>query len=65
MTPTPALPLMFGMGVGFMVMLPVVYAVMGFVAGVISSLLYNLLTKWIGGFEFEFESKAPPVPPAH
>lgn len=62
--PTPALPLMFGMGVGFMVMLPVVYAVMGFVAGVISSLLYNLLTKWIGGFEFEFESKAPPVPPA-
>lgn len=61
--PAPALPLMFGMGVGFMVLLPVVYAVMGFVVGVISSLIYNLLSKWIGGFEFEFETKAPPASP--
>jgi hypothetical protein len=57
----PALPLMFGMGLGFMVLLPFFYAAMGFVFGVISAWVYNLLTKWIGGFEFEFETTEPPV----
>jgi hypothetical protein len=59
----PALPLMFGMGIGFMVLLPFLYAAMGFIAGVIGALAYNLLAKWIGGFEFEFEVKAPPLSP--
>ena len=59
----PALPLMFGMGVGFMILLPVFYAVMGFVFGALSAFVYNLLAKWIGGLEFEFETKAPPAPP--
>jgi hypothetical protein len=57
----PALPLMFGMGLGFMVLLPFLYAAMGFILGVIGAAIYNLLTKWIGGFEFEFEAKEPPV----
>jgi len=55
------LPLMFGMGVGFLIFLPVLYAAMGFVGGVIGAWLYNLLARWIGGFELEFEAPTPPV----
>ena len=57
----PALPFMFGMGIGFMILLPVFYAVIGFVFGALSAFIYNLLAKWIGGFEFEFENKTPPA----
>ncbi len=56
----PPFPFMVGMGMGFVLLLPFLYALMGFVVGVISAWVYNLLTKWIGGFEFEFESVAPP-----
>jgi hypothetical protein len=57
----PTLPFMFGMGIGFLVFLPVFYAVMGFVAGAIGAWVYNLLAGWLGGFEFDFEAKSPPV----
>jgi hypothetical protein len=56
----PPLPFIFGMGIGFMLMLPVLYAVIGFVFGVISAWIYNLLAGWIGGLELEFEAKEPP-----
>ena len=55
------LPLMFGMGIGFMIFLPVLYAGIGFVFGVLSAWIYNLLTKWIGGLELDFEQSAPPA----
>ena len=55
----PAFPLLFGMGIGFMVCLPVLYALIGFVFGVIGAFFYNLLGKWIGGFELEFEQTPP------
>ena len=54
-------PLMFGMGIGFMIFLPVVYAIMGFIFGALSAWIYNLLAKWLGGFELEFEQSTPPV----
>ncbi len=56
----PAIPMLFGMGIGFMIMLPLMYAVMGFIGGVISAWVYNLLAGWIGGFEFDFEAQTPP-----
>ena len=56
----PPFPFMLGLGMGFILLLPILYALMGFVFGVISAWIYNLLTKWIGGFEFEFEQAAPP-----
>jgi hypothetical protein len=56
----PPMPLMFGMGLGFMIMMPVLYTLLGFVFGVIGAWLYNLLARWIGGFEVEFEQEAPP-----
>ena len=34
---------------------PIMYAVMGFVGGVICAALYNLISRWVGGLEFEVE----------
>jgi hypothetical protein len=56
----PPLPLMFGMGIGFMIFLPVMYAAFGFVFGALGAWVYNLLTRWLGGLDLEFESEAPP-----
>ena len=43
------------MGIGFMLFMPIMYAVMGFLVGVICGWLYNLFAKWIGGIEVEIE----------
>jgi len=58
-------------GVVFAVLMPVLYGVMGFVFGAIGALLYNLIAKWVGGFELELELRPatlsapyPIVPPA-
>ncbi len=36
----------------FMIFLPFIYAVLGFIGGVIAALIYNLVAKWTGGVEF-------------
>ncbi|MFO1461056.1 MAG: hypothetical protein U1G08_16830 [Verrucomicrobiota bacterium] len=46
---------MMTFGVGFAILAPVFYGVMGFVIGVIGALIYNLVAKWIGGIEVEVE----------
>jgi H+/Cl- antiporter ClcA len=58
-------------GVGFAVLMPVFYGVIGFIAGLIGALLYNLFARWVGGFELELEARPsfttapyPLVPPA-
>lgn len=61
---TPPVPMMLGMGMGFIVFMPVIYAAIGFVFGTISAWVYNVVAKWVGGFELEFEPPAPPVDPA-
>lgn len=53
-------PLMLGLGVGFVILLPLIYGCIGFVAGIIGSLAYNLIASWIGGFEVELEPATPP-----
>jgi len=45
-----ALPAIFS-GI-FLIFLPVIYAVLGFIGGVISAFVYNLIAKWTGGIEF-------------
>ncbi|HEY3975502.1 MAG TPA: DUF3566 domain-containing protein [Candidatus Sulfotelmatobacter sp.] len=40
-------------GVGFAIFMPIFYGVMGFIMGAIGALLYNLIAKWVGGFEIE------------
>lgn len=48
-------PAIFLFGTGFALMLPVIYGIMGFILGVISGFIYNLIAKWIGGIEVEVE----------
>ncbi len=40
-------------GLVFAIMMPFVYGVMGFIVGAIGAWLYNVCSKWVGGFEFE------------
>jgi hypothetical protein len=53
-------------GIGFAVLAPILYGVMGFVMGALGALLYNLVAKWVGGFELDLESRpsalSPPYP---
>jgi hypothetical protein len=51
-------------GIVLAVLMPVLYGAMGFVSGAIGALLYNLLAKWVGGFELELDLRpAGPVAP--
>ena len=56
---SPGLP---GMAFGGVMMffLPVLYAVMGFVFGVIAAAVYNLVAKITGGVEFTFQDAPEP-----
>ncbi len=45
-------------GVGFAIFFPIMYAVMGFVSGLIGAFLYNLVAKWVGGIQIELEDLA-------
>ena len=47
--------IMLGFGVIMILILPVFYACMGFIFGVISAFIYNLVASWIGGIEIELE----------
>jgi hypothetical protein len=46
---------------------PIVYAVMGFVGGIIAAFIYNLASQWVGGIEIELapQQPTPPVPVPH
>jgi hypothetical protein len=41
-----------GLGIIFVIFFPVIYAVAGFIGGVISAFVYNLVAQWTGGVEF-------------
>ncbi|MFZ3213047.1 MAG: hypothetical protein WA188_16205 [Terriglobales bacterium] len=53
-------PLAGALGVVLALMMPVLYAGMGFVTGLLGSLIYNLIAKWLGGIEIELQP--PPSP---
>lgn len=40
-------------GAFFAILFPVMYAVGGFIGGIIAAAIYNLVAKWTGGLEFE------------
>lgn len=42
-----------GMGLGFLVVVPVIYGVMGFVSGGLCALIYNLVAKMTGGIRVD------------
>jgi hypothetical protein len=44
-----------GMGLGMLILGPLIYGVVGFIGGVISAWIYNLVAKLTGGLEFTLE----------
>lgn len=46
-----------GISLILIILLPVLYGVMGFVMGALGALVYNLLSRWVGGIVMEL---APP-----
>jgi hypothetical protein len=50
-----AMPGILGMGLGLIVIAPIMYGVMGFIAGVIGAFIYNIVAGWVGGIEVEVE----------
>ena len=56
-----------GMGLAYMVILPIIYGLMGFIFGAVGALIYNVAAGFVGGIELELESTetvyaAPPPP---
>ncbi|MBN2423256.1 hypothetical protein JXB41_08595 [Candidatus Woesearchaeota archaeon] len=43
----------FIFGIGAIITMPIIYGIMGFIGGILTALLYNLIAKWIGGIEVE------------
>jgi hypothetical protein len=57
----------FLFGIGAILFMPIVYGVMGFLAGALSALIYNLVSKSVGGMELTLLEKpglGPSSPPA-
>ena len=56
-------------GIVFMIAFPIIYGILGFIAGAIGALIYNAMAGIIGGVKFELEGVqqgyAPPPPPNH
>jgi hypothetical protein len=56
-------------GIVFMIAFPIIYGILGFIAGAIGALIYNAMAGIIGGVKFELEGVqqeyAPPPPPDH
>lgn len=42
-------------GLGLAIFFPIMYAVMGFISGLLGAFLYNLVAKWVGGIEIELD----------
>ena len=56
-----------GLGLFYMILLPIMYCVFGFIFGALTALIYNIASGFIGGLELEMESAAaeystPPPP---
>ena len=42
-------------GVGAVIFVPLLYGALGFVGGIITAALYNLVARWVGGVELHLE----------
>lgn len=43
-------------GIVMMIAIPIMYAIAGFIGGVIGALIYNIFAKMVGGIEMEVEN---------
>lgn len=44
-----------GVMLGLGLFMPIIYAVFGFLFGIIGAAIYNLIARWLGGIEVEVE----------
>jgi hypothetical protein len=44
-----------GLPIVFIIVFPVLYAIAGFLGGIIAAAIYNLIAKWTGGIELTLE----------
>lgn len=51
----PGVAAMTGLGFFAILIFPIMYGVIGFIAGLIYAALYNLAAGWTGGFELTFD----------
>jgi hypothetical protein len=42
----------FAGGMVFIILIPFIYAAIGFIGGVLAGAIYNIVAKWSGGIEF-------------
>jgi len=49
--------MMSGLGFAAIIIMPIMYGILGFIAGGIVAWVYNLISGWIGGIEIELENK--------
>jgi hypothetical protein len=45
----------FVLGFAFVIILPIIYGIFGFIGGLIVAALYNLFASWFGGIEMKFK----------
>ena len=51
--------MMAGLGVFAVIFFPIMYGIIGFIAGLIYAVLYNLVAGWTGGIEMTLEQVVP------
>lgn len=47
----------FATGIAAIIVMPLVYGILGFIAGLITGWLYNLGARFVGGIEIDLEKK--------
>lgn len=55
---------MFGGGIFTVIFFPIIYGIFGFIGGLITGVLYNLVAGWTGGVEVTLQSVATQAPVA-
>jgi hypothetical protein len=56
---TPGMAAMTGIGFFAIIFFPIMYGIIGFIAGLLYAALYNLAARWTGGFELTLDQVAP------
>jgi len=51
----PGMAAMTGVGFFAVLLFPIMYGIIGFIAGLLYSALYNLAARWTGGFQFTLD----------
>ncbi len=54
---SPELAIYTTFGLWGIIFFPIIYGIIGFIAGLVSALIYNLSAKFVGGIELEFDKK--------